>query len=50
MKSIILTTEEDGVPVCNGAWLGGERSVLLKQSSGVGNCIIMLSLQATALA
>ena len=27
-----------------GAWLGGERGVLLLQSSGVGNCINMLSL------
>ena len=30
-----------------GAWLGGQRSVLLVQSSGVGNCINMLSLSAT---
>lgn len=28
-----------------GAWLGGDRAVLLLQSSGVGNCINMLSLQ-----
>jgi len=28
-----------------GAWLGGDRGVLLLQSSGVGNCINMLSLQ-----
>jgi sulfopyruvate decarboxylase TPP-binding subunit len=27
-----------------GAWLGGQRGVLLMQSSGVGNCINMLSL------
>ena len=27
-----------------GAWLGGQRGVLLLQSSGVGNCINMLSL------
>jgi len=26
-----------------GAWLGGERSALLMQSSGVGNCINMFS-------
>jgi sulfopyruvate decarboxylase TPP-binding subunit len=30
-----------------GAWLGGERGVLLLQSSGVGNCINMLSLPST---
>ena len=27
-----------------GAWLGGDRGVLLMQSSGVGNCLNMLSL------
>ena len=44
MKAIVLTTEEEGVAIGTGAWLGGERSVLLMQSSGVGNCINMLSL------
>src|SRR5690242_13363901 len=44
MKAIVLTTEEEGVGVLAGAWLGGERGVLLMQSSGVGNCINMLSL------
>lgn len=39
-----LSTEEEGVAAACGAWLGGERSVLLMQSSGVGNCINMLSL------
>jgi len=39
-----LTTEEEGVAVLAGAWLGGEKGVLLMQSSGVGNCINMLSL------
>jgi len=40
----VLTTEEEGIAVATGAWLGGQRSVLLMQSSGVGNCINMLSL------
>lgn len=40
----MLTTEEEGVAVATGAWLGGMRSVVLMQSSGVGNCINMLSL------
>lgn len=40
----VLTTEEEGVAIAAGAWLGGVRSVLLMQSSGVGNCINMLSL------
>lgn len=44
MRGISLTTEEEGVALCAGAWLGGERSALLMQSSGVGNCVNMLSL------
>ncbi len=40
----VLTTEEEGIAIATGAWLGGRRSVLLMQSSGVGNCINMLSL------
>ena len=42
--STVLTTEEEGIAIAAGAWLGGDRSVLLLQSSGVGNCINMLSL------
>ena len=42
--STVLTTEEEGIAIAAGAWLGGQRSVLLMQSSGVGNCINMLSL------
>jgi len=44
LRVITLTTEEEGVALMQGAWLGGDRSVLLMQSSGVGNCINMLSL------
>src|SRR5215813_11911524 len=47
MKTVVLTTEEEGVALLAGAWLGGERGVLLMQSSGVGNCINMLSLTKT---
>ena len=43
-RVVTLTTEEEGVAMLAGAWLGGERGVLLLQSSGVGNCINMLSL------
>lgn len=39
----MLTTEEEGIAIATGAWLGGTRSVVLMQSSGVGNCINMLS-------
>jgi sulfopyruvate decarboxylase alpha subunit len=42
--SIPLTTEEEGVALAAGADLGGQKAVLLMQSSGVGNCINMLSL------
>ena len=44
MKTIVLTTEEEGIAIAGGAWLGGEKSAVLLQSSGVGNCINMLSL------
>ena len=44
MRATVLTTEEEGIALLAGAWLGGERGVLLMQSSGVGNCINMLSL------
>jgi sulfopyruvate decarboxylase alpha subunit len=44
MRDIVLTTEEEGVALTSGAWLGGQRAVLLMQSSGVGNCVNMFSL------
>ena len=44
MKAVVLTTEEEGVALAAGAWLGGERCAMLMQSSGVGNTINMLSL------
>ncbi len=44
MRAVVLTTEEEGIAFAAGAWLGGQRAVLLMQSSGVGNCINMLSL------
>ena len=44
VHSIPLTTEEEGVALLAGADLAGAKGVLLMQSSGVGNCINMLSL------
>ena len=44
IHDVALTTEEEGVALAAGAWLGGMRAALLMQSSGVGNCINMLSL------
>ena len=46
VTSVPLTTEEEGVGLLAGAHLGDQRGVLLMQSSGVGNCINMLSLIA----
>lgn len=45
IEDVVLTTEEEGVGLAAGAWLGGKRCVLLMQSSGVGNCINTFSLQ-----
>src|SRR2546430_6835869 len=44
VRSIPLTTEEEGVALIAGADLGGAGGVALMQSGGVGNCINMLSL------
>ena len=44
LRVVGLTTEEEGIALAVGAWLGGDKSVLLMQSSGVGNCINMLSM------
>jgi sulfopyruvate decarboxylase alpha subunit len=44
VRAIPLTTEEEGIALLAGAWLGGAKGVLLMQSSGVGNCVNMLSL------
>lgn len=47
MRTVPLTTEEEGIAVLAGAWLGGQRGALLMQSSGTGNCVNMLSLIRT---
>jgi sulfopyruvate decarboxylase TPP-binding subunit len=48
ISDVALTTEEEGVALVSGAWLGGQRAVLLMQSSGVGNCVNMFSLLRSA--
>lgn len=48
INSVVLTTEEEGIGYLAGSWLGGERGVLLMQSSGVGNCINALALHSCA--
>ena len=44
IQAVSLTTEQEGVAMLAGAWLGGQRGALLMQSSGAGNCMNMLSL------
>jgi len=42
MKAVPLTSEEEGIGLAMGAWLAGEKSALLLQSSGVGNLVNVL--------
>lgn len=44
MRAIPLTSEEEGVGLAGGAWLGGARCALLMQSSGVGNLMNALGM------
>jgi sulfopyruvate decarboxylase alpha subunit len=46
-RIVTLTTEEEGIGVATGLWLGGRRGMVAMQSSGVGNCINALSYAAT---
>ena len=43
-----LTNEFEGIGMCVGAWLGGQRAAMLMQSSGVGNVINALGLVSSA--
>ena len=44
MQAVVLTSEEEGIGLAAGTWLGGERCALLMQSSGVGNVINALGM------
>jgi sulfopyruvate decarboxylase alpha subunit len=44
MRSVLLTSEEEGIGLAAGAWLGGKKCALLMQSSGVGNVINVLGM------
>lgn len=48
MRVVTLSTEEEGIGIAYGAWLGGVRALLCLQSSGTGNCINALALTAFA--
>lgn len=47
IQTVRLTSEEEGISLAMGGWLGGKKSMLLMQSSGVGNCVNMLSMLNT---
>jgi sulfopyruvate decarboxylase alpha subunit len=47
MRLVTLSTEEEGIGVVTGQWLGGTRAMIAMQSSGVGNCINALGLPTT---
>jgi len=44
MRTVVMTTEEEGIGLATGAWLGGARTALLMQSSGVGNIVNALGM------
>ncbi len=43
-RVITLTTEEEGIGITTGLWLGGRRAMIAMQSSGVGNCMNALGM------
>ena len=43
-RVITLTTEEEGIGIATGLWLGGARAMIAMQSSGVGNCMNALGM------
>lgn len=47
MRLVTLSTEEEGIGVATGQWLGGKRAMIAMQSSGVGNCINALGIPVT---
>ena len=46
-RVVTLSTEEEGVGLLAGLWLGGARGMMALQSSGVGNCINALGYPVT---
>lgn len=47
IRIVTLTTEEEGIGIAAGVWLGGRRAMIAMQSSGVGNCVNALGYAAT---
>lgn len=49
IETVMCATEEEGIGLAAGAWLGGQKAVVLMQSSGVGNTVnAVASLTASA--
>ena len=46
IRLLTLSSEQEGIGIATGCWLGGGRAMLAMQSSGVGNCINALGLPA----
>ncbi|MEM7742114.1 MAG: thiamine pyrophosphate-binding protein [Pseudomonadota bacterium] len=44
VRVVTLTTEEEGIGIATGLWLGGQRGMIAMQSSGVGNCMNALGM------
>jgi sulfopyruvate decarboxylase alpha subunit len=44
MRTVVMSTEEEGIGLATGAWLGGVKTALLMQSSGVGNIVNALGM------
>lgn len=44
MRLVTLSSEQEGIGIATGCWLGGRRAMIAMQSSGVGNCINALGL------
>jgi len=44
--TVTLSSEEEGMGIVFGAWLGGKRGAVFMQSSGSGNCMNALTLAA----
>ncbi|MGH8720479.1 MAG: phosphonopyruvate decarboxylase [Burkholderiales bacterium] len=44
MRTVVMSTEEEGIGLATGAWLGGAKTALLMQSSGVGNIVNALGM------
>lgn len=42
-RCVLVTREEEGVGVAAGAYLGGKKTALLMQSTGLGNCLNALT-------